>query len=48
MGIDTKDKKKNGDEAKTGNYDGGTYTIACNEPTQGASDRRHAPPWSAA
>ncbi|WP_295701151.1 substrate-binding domain-containing protein [Lapillicoccus sp.] len=38
MGIDTVDKKKNGDEAKTGNYDGGTYTIACNEPTQGAED----------
>ena len=36
MGIDTKDKKKNGDEAKTGNYDGGSYTIVCNEPTQGA------------
>ncbi|GAA1892553.1 substrate-binding domain-containing protein [Lapillicoccus jejuensis] len=38
MGIDTVDKKKNGDEAKTGNYDGGTYTIVCNEPTQGAED----------
>ncbi|MGS2619766.1 substrate-binding domain-containing protein [Micromonospora sp. LZ34] len=38
MGIDTADKKKNGDEAKTGNYSGGTYTIACNEPTQGAED----------
>jgi fructose transport system substrate-binding protein len=36
MGIDTKDKKRNGDEAKTGNYDGGSYTIVCNEPTQGA------------
>jgi fructose transport system substrate-binding protein len=36
MGIDAKDKKKNGDEAKTGNYSGGTYTIACNEPTNGA------------
>ncbi|MGN9777160.1 substrate-binding domain-containing protein [Micromonospora sp. H33] len=38
MGIDTADKKKNGDEAKNGNYSGGTYTIACNEPTQGAED----------
>jgi fructose transport system substrate-binding protein len=38
MGIDTKDKKKNGDEAKSGNYDGGQYTIVCNEPTQGAED----------
>jgi fructose transport system substrate-binding protein len=38
MGIDTKNKQKNGDEAKTGNYDGGTYTIACNEPGGGAED----------
>jgi fructose transport system substrate-binding protein len=38
LGVDTKDKKKNGDEAATGSYDGGTYTIACNEPTQGAED----------
>src|SRR4051812_28739160 len=38
MGIDTKDKKKNGDEAKSGSYDGGQYTIVCNEPTQGAED----------
>jgi fructose transport system substrate-binding protein len=38
MGIDTKDKKKNGDEAKSGNYDGGQYEIVCNEPTQGAED----------
>jgi len=36
MGIDVKDKTKNGDEAKTGNYSGGTYTIVCNEPTNGA------------
>ncbi|MFL6098513.1 MAG: substrate-binding domain-containing protein [Actinomycetales bacterium] len=35
MGIDVKNKAKNGDEASTGNYSGGTYTIACNEPTQG-------------
>lgn len=38
MGIDTKDKKKNGDEAKTGKYDGGDYEIVCNEPTQGSED----------
>ncbi len=38
MGIDTKDKKKNGDEDKTGTYDGGDYEIVCNEPTQGAED----------
>jgi fructose transport system substrate-binding protein len=42
MGIDTKDKKKNGDEAKTGKYTGGMggdYEIVCNEPTQGATDQ---------
>jgi len=41
MGIDTKDKTKNGDEDKSGKYTGGkggSYTIACNEPTQGAQD----------
>ncbi|WP_426503733.1 substrate-binding domain-containing protein [Dactylosporangium sp. McL0621] len=42
MGIDAKDKKRNGDEAKTGSYTSaggnGTYTIACNEPTNGAED----------
>lgn len=38
MGIDVKDKKKNGDEAKTGSYSGGTYTIVCNEPAGGAED----------
>ncbi|WP_397428786.1 substrate-binding domain-containing protein [Pseudofrankia sp. BMG5.37] len=36
MGIDVKDKTKNGDEAKAGTYSGGGYTIACNEPTNGA------------
>ena len=38
MGIDTKDKTKNGDEDKTGTYTGGKggdYQIVCNEPTQG-------------
>ncbi len=38
MGIDTKDKTKNGDEDATGAYSGGNYTIACNEPTQGNQD----------
>jgi ABC-type sugar transport system substrate-binding protein len=38
MGIDTKDKKRNGDEEKSGKYSGGTYTIVCNEPTNGAED----------
>jgi fructose transport system substrate-binding protein len=41
MGIDTADKTKNGDEAKTGKYTGGKggdYEIVCNEPTQGAAD----------
>jgi fructose transport system substrate-binding protein len=38
MGIPTADVKKNGDEAKTGNYSGGTYTIACNAATKGAED----------
>ncbi len=38
MGIDVKDKTKNGDEAKTGQYKSGTYTIACNEAGNGAED----------
>jgi fructose transport system substrate-binding protein len=38
MGIDVKDKTKNGDEDKTGKYSGGNYTIVCNEPTQGSQD----------
>ena len=38
MGIDTKDVTKNGDEAKTGSYSGGTYEIACNLATKGAED----------
>jgi fructose transport system substrate-binding protein len=38
LGVDTKYRKKNGDEAKSGNYAGGTYQIACNEPTEGAED----------
>ena len=42
MGIDVKDKQKNGDEDKTGKYTGGKggdYTITCNEPTNGAQDK---------
>ncbi|MES2092735.1 MAG: substrate-binding domain-containing protein [Actinomycetota bacterium] len=38
LGIDTKDKTKNGDEAKTGSYTGGkggTYTIAGNQASNG-------------
>jgi fructose transport system substrate-binding protein len=38
MGIPTGDIKKNGDEAPTGSYSGGSYTIVCNLPTQGAED----------
>jgi fructose transport system substrate-binding protein len=46
MGIDVKDKTKNGDEDKTGKYTGGKggdYTIVCNEPTQGAADGGRRP-----
>jgi fructose transport system substrate-binding protein len=42
MGIDTKDKAKNGDEDKTGKYTGGkggNYSIVCNEPSGGAQDQ---------
>lgn len=41
MGIDTKDKGKNADEAATGKYTGGKggdYQIVCHEPSQGAQD----------
>jgi fructose transport system substrate-binding protein len=38
MGIDVVDEQKNGDEAPTGNYAGGTYEIVCNLATQGAED----------
>jgi hypothetical protein len=38
MGIPVNDPKKNGDEAKTGSYTGGTYTIVCNEAGNGAAD----------
>jgi fructose transport system substrate-binding protein len=39
MGIDPGSKTQNGQEAKSGNYKGGkggSYTIACHQPTQGA------------
>jgi fructose transport system substrate-binding protein len=42
MGIDVKDKQKNGDEDKTGKYTGGKggdYSIVCNEPTNGSQDK---------
>lgn len=38
MGIDVADSSVNGDEAKTGDYSGGQYEIACQEPTTGAQD----------
>lgn len=38
MGIDLADPQKNGDEAKTGSYSGGTYEIVCNGATNGAED----------
>ena len=34
MGIDTKDKKVNGDEAKSGSYAGGDYEIVGNARIQ--------------
>ena len=38
MGIDIGDAGVNGDEAASGDYSGGTYEIACQEPTTGAQD----------
>jgi fructose transport system substrate-binding protein len=38
MGIDVGDDTVNGDEPKTGAYAGGSYTIVCNEATDGAED----------
>ena len=38
MGITVPDPNNNGKEAATGNYSGGTYTIACHEATKGAED----------
>jgi fructose transport system substrate-binding protein len=36
MGINPGSKTLNGKEAKTGNYSGGAYEVACHQPTQGA------------
>jgi fructose transport system substrate-binding protein len=38
MGINPGSTTVNGKEASTGKYSGGTYTIACHQPTQGAID----------
>ena len=38
MGIDPGSTTQNGQEAKSGSYSGGTYSIACHQPTQGAID----------
>lgn len=38
MGINPGSATENGQEAKSGSYSGGTYTIACHQPTQGAVD----------
>jgi fructose transport system substrate-binding protein len=41
MGIDPGDLSKNGGEAASGKYSGGSggdYTVVCHEPTQGAED----------
>lgn len=38
MGIDPGSTTENGKEAKSGKYSGGTYTIACHQPTTGAID----------
>ncbi|MER5430897.1 substrate-binding domain-containing protein [Streptomyces sp. NPDC002588] len=41
MGIDPGSKTENGKEAKSGKYTGGkggTYTVVCHQPTQGAVD----------
>ena len=38
MGIDPRSTSVNAKEAKSGKYSGGTYTIACHQPTQGAVD----------
>ena len=38
MGITPGSTTQNGQEAKSGSYSGGSYTIACHQPTQGAID----------
>ncbi|GMA24818.1 sugar ABC transporter [Luteimicrobium album] len=38
MGIDVKDENVKGDEAASGSFDGGTYTVICHQPTQATQD----------
>jgi fructose transport system substrate-binding protein len=38
MGIDPRSTTQNAKEAKSGHYSGGSYTIACHQPTKGAID----------
>ena len=38
LGIDPGSTTQNGQEAKTGSYSGGSYTVACHQPTQGPID----------
>jgi fructose transport system substrate-binding protein len=38
MGIDPGSTTENAKEAKSGQYSGGSYTIACHQPTKGAID----------
>jgi fructose transport system substrate-binding protein len=38
MGITPGSTTENGQEAKSGSYSGGSYTVACHQPTQGAID----------
>ena len=38
MGIAPGSTTENGQEAKSGSYSGGSYTVACHQPTQGAID----------
>jgi fructose transport system substrate-binding protein len=38
MGIAPGDASKNGGEAKSGKYSGGSYSVVCHEATQGAED----------
>jgi fructose transport system substrate-binding protein len=38
MGINPGDLAKNGGEAANGQYSGGSYSVVCHEPTQGAED----------
>ena len=38
LGINPGSATENGKEAPSGNYSGGSYTIACHQPTQGAID----------